>query len=59
MSFVPMSLSRKEPILGYVPKNDEKKLVPKGLKLIYIYMFYIKYLASLGTFQILLLNVNF
>ena len=54
-----MSLSRKEPILGYVPKNDEKKLVPKGLKLIYIYMFYIKYLASLGTFQILLLNVNF
>ena len=32
MSVAPMSRLRKEPILGYVPKNDEKNnLVHKGL----------------------------
>ena len=32
MSVAPMSRRRKEPILGYVPKNDEKKnSVHKGL----------------------------
>ena len=36
MSVAPMSrYRRKEPILGYVPKNDEKKnLVHKGLRLL-------------------------
>ena len=33
MSVAPRVGRRKEPILGYVPKNDEKKnLVHKGLK---------------------------